>query len=151
LTVTVNVAVFPELCAGVPVPVTVKVYIPEVVPGFPPPPPPPPPPPQAAMLPSAIISNITPSMARQPRRFAGMPIISSKARAKPSPAPSQPPTFGFTSDAVFAVVDTAAVAVPPGVPLAKVMGEPALIEQVGRFVAPLGELVRAHASVTGPV
>ena len=151
MTVTVNVAVFPELCAGVPAPVTVNVYWPEVVPGLPPPPLLLPPPPQAARLPRAIISTSTPKRARQLRRRAGMPRNNSRASATPSPSPSQPPTFGFTRAAVFGVVDTDAVAVPLGVPLVNVIVEPVLTEHEGRFEAPLGDDVSAQDSATGPV
>ena len=72
---------------GFPVPVTVKVYVPAVVPGLlwvvvgvPP---------QAARLPSAAISTRMPSIDLQPRRRAGIPRKSRRANAAPLPAPNR--------------------------------------------------------------
>ena len=135
-----------------PVGVTVKVYVPEVVPGFPPPPPPllPPPPPQAAMLPMVSSNAIIPHVALHPRRRAGMPRKTRNARTAVPPVCAQPLTCGFAREAeVAAVVFTVAVAVPVVLEAVREIGEPVTV-QVGEFVAPTGELVREQARLTDP-
>jgi hypothetical protein len=85
----VNVVVGAGVTVGLPVPVTVKVYIPGVVPALgvdellllPP---------QAARLPNAANISRTTSIERQLRRRAGTPRKSKKARTAPPPAPGQP-------------------------------------------------------------
>lgn len=100
-----------------PVPVTVKTYWPEAVPGsLVPPPPPllePPPPPHAATLPSASISTNMPSIARQLRRRAGIPKNTMSARIAPDPVTATPGNAGrFSAAVVAAVVLTVAVPLP---------------------------------------
>jgi len=147
----VNVAVGFGVIAGVPVGVTVKVYVPAVVPGFPPPPPPLlPPPPQAAMLPIARNIRSIPNIARHPRLRAGTPRKTSKARTAVLPVSTQRFICGFAKEAeVAAVVLTVAVAVPLVVEALRATGEPVTLH-VGAFVAPAGELVRVHATLTEP-
>jgi hypothetical protein len=72
--VTVKVVVGVGLTAGLPVPVTVKVYAPGVVPVLPP---------QADSELIAAISAKAPSIARQPRRLAGIPRNASIASTAP--------------------------------------------------------------------
>jgi len=133
--VAVSVVVF----ASLPVPVTVKTYVPVVVPAVPvvllvfeeeePPP-------QALRLPSSVINTRTPSIDRQPRRRAGIPRKTTKARSAPPAAPKTPRflpgSFGETRLLVVAaVVLIVAVAVPLVVLelSATVVG---LIEQLGK-------------------
>jgi hypothetical protein len=135
--------------ATLPVPVTVKVYVPAVVPEVPVEPVLPLP--QAVRLPSAVINTRMPSMERQLRRRAGIPRKTRKASIAPPPAPAQPlpGSFGTASDAVAAVVLTVTVAVPlVVVELSVTVLLP--LEQLGRYVAPEGYDVNAHVSVTVP-
>src|ERR1019366_10684784 len=101
---------------GFPVACTVYVYVPAAVPGsvFPPPPPVVLELPQPARPPSAAISTSTPSICRQLRRLAGIPISISTASTAPVPAPAQPffRICGYFMDATGAVVVTLNVTVP---------------------------------------
>jgi len=143
--------VFPDPCAGFPVAVIVKVYVPAVVPRFLLPPPPLPP--QPAMVPRTTISTNIPSIDRQLRRRAGIPKNSNSASTAPPPAPIQPlpgPSFGRTSSLLLAaVVSTVTVAVPVVVvELSVTVWLPFV--QLGRSVAPDGDEVSAQVSVTLP-
>lgn len=141
LTVNVKVVLGAGVTAGVPVPVTVKIYMPELVPGF--------------LLPVAVhaerlqkaaISRSAPSRARQEQRRAGIPKKTSMARTAPPPALAQPPTRGFSRAAALVVLtETVAVAV---VALSVMLESEAM--QEGRSMAPEGEEVSAQASVTVP-
>jgi hypothetical protein len=138
---------------GLPVPVTVKVYAPAVVPGLLWPPPPPLLPPHPAKLPSTTIATRTPSIDRQLRRRAGMPMNTRNASSAPAPPPVQPrplPNLGQANALLeAAVVFTVTVAVPLVVPELRFTAELAP-EQVGRSVAPVGDEVSAQVSVTAP-
>lgn len=110
-------------------------------------------PPQPASVPSAAMSTKTPSIDRQLRRRAGVTRSTRNARTAP-PAPAQPlpfpPALGHTSIALLAEVElTVMVAVPVVAPPLRATVE-LPPEQVGRFVAPEGDVVSAQASVTVP-
>ncbi len=139
------------------VPVTVTTYVPAVVPGLPPPPtpPPPPPPPPHAMKPPMRITRKTsrPSRVRQRRRRPGMPIPSSKPKARVVP-PAYQRTPGRAGGAraalVAAVVETVKVAVTAELPVT-LTGVVAPKLRVGASCAPLGAEVMAAESETLPV
>ena len=139
---------------GLPVPVTVNVYVPAVVPGVvvPPPPPPAPPPPQPAIVPSATITTSTPISDRQLDRLAGIPRNTRNARMAPPPAPAKPGPLrrpGRDIAVVAAVVPIVTVAVPVvDVPVSETVELP--LEQVGTCVAPAGLDVRAQLMETVP-
>jgi hypothetical protein len=139
--------------AGLPVPVTVNVYVPAVVPGvIVPPPPPPPPPPQPEILPSATITTSIPISDGQFLLLDGIPRNTRNARIAPSPAPASPelPPWPCREIAVAgAVVPTVTVAVPVvAVPLSVTVELP--LEQEGKCVAPAGLVVNAQLIVTVP-
>src|SRR6185437_7921241 len=75
----------------------------------------PPPPPQAERLPNASISTTMPSIARHPRRRAGIPknIIRARIALEPPSARPLPGNAGRLSEAVVAaLVVTVAVPLP---------------------------------------
>ena len=139
--------------AGLPVPVTVKVYVPVVVP--------------AAELPegasqksphadktlSAANAAMADSIRRQVRRRAGIPRKTTNAKTA-LPAPNHVPSLGRRRGRINWLVVAAVVAmVAVTVPLVfvelstTVVGE---MEQVGSSTAPDGEVVSAQASVAVP-
>ena len=105
------------------------------------------PPPQAANPPNTVIKSRTPSIDRKPRRRAGIPRKTRKART--APPVHAPPAAGRIIALPDPVVVTVTVAVPVVVPLLRVTVE-LPPEQVGRSFAPVGEVVSAQVSVTVP-
>ena len=108
---------------------------------------------QPASVPSATMSTKAPSIARQLRRRAGVTRSTKNARTAP-PVPAQPlpfpPALGHTSALLLAEVElTVMVAVPVVAPLLRVTVE-LPPEQVGRSVAPAGDVVSVQVSVTVP-
>ena len=129
---TVKVVVGVGLTAGLPVPVTVKVYAPGVVPDLPPQP-------DRELM--AAISTKAPSIARQLRRLAGIPRNASIARTAP-PEPIHPAPWPFilgqASAALVEPVEMVTVAVPLVADPLRLMAElPAV--QDGRLTAPEGD------------
>jgi len=121
---------------GVPVPVTVKMYVPAVVPGVPVLVVVLPPPPHAVRLPNAAITTRTPSIDRQLCRRAGIPRKSRKARTAPPPAPAQPRplpgSFGEASAALVAAVVFSSTVAIQLVMLELSVTVAGLIEQLGK-------------------
>ena len=108
-------------------------------------------PPQALRLASATISARTPTIDSHLRRRAGIPRKTRKARTEPPPAHARPKPLasGRAMALVAAVEETVTVAVPLVVLPPRVIVE-LPPEQVGRSVAPAGDAVSAHDSVTVP-
>ena len=90
------------------------------------------------------------SMDLQLRRRAGIPRKTRNAKTAPPPAPSRPlPPAGLrSSETVAAVVVTESVPLPDVLEALSEMVP--LGEQLGRFEAPLGELVSEQLSETVP-
>ena len=141
---------------GSPVPVTVNVYVPAVVPFAVFPPGACQKSPQPARPPSAAMIAKAPSIDRQLRRRAGIPKSTRKASVMPLPAPIHPlPVAGRSGCTSWVVVVTGAVVVTVAVtvPLvaeelnATVVGDSA---QVGKSTAPVGDAVSAQVSVAVP-
>ena len=111
---------------------------------------PPPPLPHAERLVKAASRIKTPSIARQLRLRAGMPMNSTRARTA-LPAPPNPPRFGFASSAVVAavvVMVTVPVAVLELEVKVTVPADPN--EHEGKRVAPEGPDARTQLNATVP-
>lgn len=129
---TVKVVDGVGLTAGLPVPVTVKVYAPGVVPDLPP---------QADREVITAISAKAPSIARQLRRLAGIPNnarIARTAPLEPIHFVPWPFTFGLTSAATVEPVVMVTVAVPLVVDPLRLMAELPAVHD-GRLTAPVGD------------
>jgi len=110
-------------------------------------------PPHPLMVPIAAMSSSTPSMARHARRREGIPKKKRRASAAPPPRRFQRfclLSFPGKAIAVVALVDvTVMVDVAEVEPLAN-WTDGVFTAQVGRSVAPLGEVVKAQVSAIVP-
>ena len=144
------------MTAGSPVPLTVKVYVPAVVPSAVSPPGACQKSPQPARPPSATMRATAHSIDRQLRRRDGIPRKTRKAITAPPPAPTHARFLPRPLDReksvvvlVGAVVVIVAVTLPLGVDElnATVVGDSA---QVGTSTALVGDVVSAQFSVAVP-
>ena len=107
-------------------------------------------PPHALKPPSTTISVRTPNIDSHLRRRAGIPKKNRMAITAPLPSHPRPkPLFSGRAMALLVVEETVTVAVPLVVPPPRVIVE-LPPEQVGRWVAPAGDVVSAQVRVTVP-
>jgi hypothetical protein len=109
-------------------------------------------PPHALKPPSTTISVRTPNIDSHLRRRAGIPKKNRMARTAPPPAHPRPKPLA--SGRAIALLEPVVVTVTVAVPL--VVLPPSVTvelpaEQLGKFVAPVGEEVNTQASMTVPV